>query len=136
MPILTKIGAFLGPYKLLIYLGLAIGIAVASFRAGWTANGHIKDNEILSLKLEAETLRANQNKLAFDDLYKSATQIKNAANAYVDIQDKLSGKIAKLEKEFKNATKTPLPVDCVPDDARMRSLTDTIDAANQAISGQ
>lgn len=121
------------------YKALAIGIAVVvviagAFGAGWTAQGWRKNAEIAELQAQRSNEIAGQLQSALDDFDKASKTINAAATQYAGIQTTLGTKLDQLRKDFKNAK--PLPVDCRPDDSRVRNLNAAIDAANQAAIGR
>lgn len=102
--------------------------------AGWTGNGWRKNAEIADLqKMRAED-KATQATAALDDLTKAAKTINAAAAQYGQVQITLGAKLDQISKDMKNAK--PLPIDCRPDDFRLRNLRATVEAANQAAAGQ
>lgn len=125
------LSAFFGTYSGFIRIGLYIALAASLFLAGWTVNGWRKDAVIAKLETDIATTAANSNKLAFDDLYKATTDMKNAALAYTDEKNKLTATLTAIQKDMKAYAKAhPLPADCKPDSARMHALTSAISKAN------
>ncbi|GJG96465.1 hypothetical protein [Cupriavidus pauculus] len=115
-------------------LGAAL-LALAIFAAGWVANGWRKDAEIDRMKTaSAQADLAGANK-ALDDLGKASATIQTKANEFNASQAALTAKVDQAVMEFRNAKK-PLPVDCRPDDFRVRKLSDAVDAAKQAASAR
>ena len=109
----------------------AAALAAGAFSAGWVANGWRKDAEIDKMKTasaEADLASANA---ALADLRQAGENIRTKADEFNASQAALTAKVDQAVKEFRNAKK-PLPVDCRPDDFRVRKLSDAVDAAKQA----
>jgi len=112
-------------------------IAVAAFGAGWQVQDWRKSEEILTIKAEQVSDRAAVAEKAFDDLRTGTEKMQTAATELTGIKLNLDGKLDKISMDLKNAqAKSPLPVDCKPDDERVRNLKAAVDAANSAASGQ
>jgi hypothetical protein len=112
----------------------AIGLAVLAFGIGWTVNGWRKDAELAELtaaRAQADLVSAN---LALTDLRAAGQTIRQKADEYAGIQSTLGAKIDAIRKDMKNAK--PLPADCRPDAARVRNLSDAVDAAKQAAAAR
>ncbi|MDW3682638.1 hypothetical protein RA280_12965 [Cupriavidus sp. CV2] len=113
--------------------GLAL-VAGALFAAGWTVSGWRKDAELAELtaaRAQADVETANR---ALADLRTAGAGIRARADEYRAIQSTLGSRLDAIQKELKNAK--PLPVDCRPDDFRVRKLSDAIDAAKQAAAAR
>lgn len=111
-------------------VGLAL-LAMCIFAAGWTANGWRKDAEIDRMKTaSAQADLASANK-AIENLGAASQTIRTKADEFNASQATLTAKVDQAVKEFRNAKK-PLPVDCRPNDFRVRKLSDAVDAAKQA----
>ncbi len=112
----------------------AVGVgvlAVATFAGGWVAQGWRKDAEIDRMKtVSAQADLAGANK-AIEDLGRASATIRTKADEFNATQTELGAKVDAAVKEFRNAKK-PLPVDCRPDDFRVRKLSDAVDAAKAA----
>jgi anaerobic C4-dicarboxylate transporter len=123
--------ARLAPYK--IELQLAAGmIAVASaFGVGWMVNGWRLEAALANLEATHAQEKEAQATGALKTLQADAAAIRQAATEYAGIETTLAPKIAALTKELRNAPR--LPVDCKPDQYRVRNLDTAIDAANSAI---
>jgi Tfp pilus assembly protein PilN len=121
----------LAPYKLMLQIAAAVMVAVAAFGAGWLVNGWRLRSELSELRADRATEKADQATAALTTLKDDADKIHAAATEYAGIQNTLAPKIVALTKELRNAPR--LPVDCRPDDVRVRNLDAAIDAANQAI---
>ncbi|MDR3381720.1 hypothetical protein [Cupriavidus basilensis] len=118
------------PWRALAMVALAAGI----FAAGWSVNGWRKDAELAELtaaRAQADVETANQ---ALADLRTAGAGIRARADEYRAIQSTLGSRLDALQKELKNAK--PLPVDCRPDDFRVRKLSDAVDAAKQAAAAR
>lgn len=115
-------------------IGAAL-VALAIFSAGWVANGWRKDAEIDRMKTaSAQADLAGANK-AIEDLGVATRTIRTKADEFNASQATLAAKVDQAVKEFRNAKK-PLPVDCRPDDFRVRKLSDAVDAAKQAAAAR
>ncbi|AZG13868.1 hypothetical protein [Cupriavidus pauculus] len=115
-------------------IGAAL-LAAAIFSAGWVANGWRKDAEIERMKtVSAQADLAGAHK-AMEDLGKASAAIRTKADEFNASQATLAAKVDQAVKEFRNAKK-PLPVDCRPDDFRVRKLSDAVDAAKQAAAAR
>ncbi|WP_143010668.1 hypothetical protein [Cupriavidus necator] len=102
------------------------------FCAGWTAQGWRKDAELAELTSARAQADLTSATVALADLQEAGAAIRARANEYNSIQTTLGAKLDAIRKDIKNAT--PLPVDCRPDDYRVRKLSDAVDAAKQAAS--
>jgi hypothetical protein len=112
----------------------ALALAACLFAAGWQVNGWRKDAEIAELtavRAQADLKSAN---LALTDLVAAGATIREKADEFRGIQTTMHTELAAIRKDMKNAK--PLPVDCRPDDFRMRKLSDAVDAAKQAASAR
>lgn len=112
----------------------AAALAAVIFASGWAVNGWRKDVEIERMKTasaQADVASANQ---ALADLQQAGATIRARADEFNGIQSTLVAKMDAIRKDLKNAK--PLPADCRPDDVRMRSLSNAVDAANAAAAGR
>jgi hypothetical protein len=114
----------------LAIIGAALVVLAIGGAAGWVVQGWRKDAEIAAIRKKQADQRADQAEAALADLTAAAGRIRAAADQYAAIQSGLGLKLDQLRKDFQNA-KT-LPVDCRPDDFRVRHLEAAIDAANAA----
>lgn len=113
----------------------AAALAAGAFSAGWVANGWRKDAEIDRMKTaSAQADLASANK-AIENLGAASQTIRTKADEFNASQATLTAKVDQAVKEFRNAKK-PLPVDCRPDDFRVRKLSDAVDAAKQAAAAR
>lgn len=118
-----------------VRIAAAVAIScVIGFGTGWKVNGWRKGAEVATAKAERYKDRADQAQAALDDLTTAAAKIRTAADGYTSDVATLSTKLDALRKDFKNAK--PLPVDCRPDDFRVRHMGAAVDAANKAATGQ
>jgi len=128
------IAAALAPHRLQLAIGAGAVAAVLCFGAGWAVNGWRLGTDAANLRAERAQERAAQATAAVSTLQADALAIHQAATEYAGIQSTLAPKIAALTKELRNAPR--LPVDCRPDDVRVRNLDAAIDAANQAAAAR
>jgi len=127
----TSASLFLSTWRVYFIVGAVIVLTASSFYAGWKLNGWRLGVKVVELEKELETTRADANQLAFDDLYKATTDMKNAALEYTQSSNNLTTQINVIRKDIKAYAKTnPLPADCKPDARRVQSLTDAISKAN------
>lgn len=106
-------------------------VAALLVASGWVVNGWRKDAVIERMKTaSAQADLAGANK-AIEDIGKASETIRIKADEFNAVQTTLGAKIDAAVKEFRNAKK-PLPVDCRPDDFRVRKLSDAVEAAKQA----
>ncbi len=118
-------------------IGLAVlaGLLVAGlFGAGWTANGWRKDAEIAKLTAARAQADLGSANTALADLREAGSRIRQSADDYLTVKSDLGAKLDAIRKDLKNAK--PLPVDCRPDDFRMRQLASAVDAAKQAAAAR
>ncbi|WP_244785364.1 hypothetical protein [Cupriavidus pauculus] len=113
----------------------AAALAAATFAAGWTANGWRKDAEIDRMKTASAQADLATANAALADLRQAGETIRTKADEFNASQAALTAKVDQAVKEFRNAKK-PLPVDCRPDDFRVRKLSDAVDAAKQAAAAR
>jgi hypothetical protein len=112
-----------------------IAIAATAGAAGWTINGWRLNNAMTKLKADYAQAETKAHKQALEDLVSASLAIKQAADEYTSVEMKTSRKIDLLRKEVgQYAKEKPLPADCRPDVVRVRKLSDSIDAANEAIT--
>ncbi|TQK10265.1 hypothetical protein FBX97_0181 [Herbaspirillum sp. SJZ107] len=128
------IAAALAPYKLQLAAVVGAAAAVLCFGAGWAVNGWRLGAGVAKLQAKHAQEQATQAAATVSTLQADAAAIHQAATEYAGIQSTLAPKIAALTKELRNAPR--LPVDCRPDDVRVRNLDAAIDAANQAATAR
>ena len=114
---------------LVLLAGAALAAAVGA-GAGWTANGWRLGAELADLKASYAGQQATQAAATVSTMKQDATQIHEAAKAFLTAQQAIGPKFDALKKEMHDAK--PLPPDCRPDDRRVRNLDAAIDAANSA----
>jgi len=103
--------------------------------AGWTAQGWRKDAEIAGIEKARAEDKASQADNALADLTAASSKVKAAADgAQIDI-DALGAKLDAIHKDFRNAKPPALPADCRLDPIRLRKLTNTASAVNEAAAG-
>jgi hypothetical protein len=111
---------------------LALALLALGAAGGWTAQGWRKDAQISDLQRDQADTNAGQYKAALDDFEAASKRINAAAaGAKVDLSA-VNGQLAAIRKDFQNAK--PLPIDCKPDAERVRRLTATAAAVDQAIA--
>jgi len=110
-------------------------LAATTFAAGWAANGWRKDAEIDRMKTASAQADLASANAALGDLRQAGETIRTKADEFNASQATLTAKVDQAVKEFRNAKK-PLPVDCRPDDFRVRKLSDAVDAAKQAAAAR
>jgi len=128
------IAAVLAPYKLQLAVVAGAAAVALAFGSGWTVNGWRLGAEVANLRAQHAQVQAAQATATVSTLQADAAAIHEAATEYAGIQSTLAPKIAALTKELRNAPR--LPVDCRPDDVRVRNLDAAIDAANQAAAAR
>jgi len=121
----------LAPYKLLLQIAAAVIVATLAFGAGWLVNGWRLNTKLSEMKAAHAKEKAEQATTALSTLKADAATIHQAATEYAAVGATLAPKLTALTKELRNAPR--LPVDCRPDDVRVRNLDSAIDAANSAI---
>jgi hypothetical protein len=123
----------LNPYLLWIKLGAAALGLIAAFGAGMWLQGTIKDKQIAIIQRDASEQTAVDATAAITTLQRFISQMQVASIDYGKNQDALFAKLDQIKKDFsKLAGLKPLPVDCRPDNERLRILTDAVTAANSA----
>lgn len=122
--------------KILIALAIGVALVACGFATGWTANGWRLGKQVSECKAEFASARAETASAAIADLTQATAAIHSAAINYSGLQQNLTVQFAQLRKDFKDATKTPLPADCKPDTVRMQYLQGAIDSANKASAGR
>lgn len=83
-------------------------------------------------KQAEDVSKASQAVLA--DLTAAASKIKAAAETGSADVSALGAKLDALNRSYKNAKATPLPVDCRPGPVRVRNLSESAAAVDQAIA--
>jgi hypothetical protein len=116
-----------------VYAGvLAIGVAIGG-GATYQVTAAFKNNTIKDLKLEAANKTVTDAVAALAQFEGDTKAISSAAALLGNAQGVLDTKFSAINKDFANAIKAhPLPIDCKPDDVRMRTLRAAVEAANSA----
>lgn len=103
------------------------------------AGGAALDHTIMSAKIDrmkldnAEAI-SQASQVALSDYKAGADLIKAAAlGAQTDLSS-ISAQLAAIRRSQKNAPPPPLPTDCKPGAVRLRNLSETAAAADQAIA--
>ncbi len=116
------------------YVASAVVAGSLAASATYYVKNAADQNTILSLKLAAKTLQVSD---VSSQLAKLTDFINRAHVASADYQASLTiiaQRFAAISEGLKNATHTPLPVDCKPDAGRMRALSAAVTAANASNS--
>jgi hypothetical protein len=111
----------------------AAALAMA-FGAGWTAQGWRKDTQIHGMERNQAQGRADAAEASLDQLLADIDAIAAAGRRAAAVGPALTAEINKLTGALKNAPS--LPAGCRPDPIRVRTLTDSVRAANRAAVGQ
>ena len=120
--------------KLLLgWKGYAAAAVIAGV-AAWTAQGWRYGEHIANLERDQAKEETAQAKASIDQLISDIDQIALAGRRAAAVGPALTVEINKLSGAIKNAN--PLPLGCRPDSVRVRSLTDSVRAANRAAAGQ
>lgn len=110
-----------------------MGALLVAFSMGWLFQGWRLNGEIANIRKEQATQIAKDANTALTDLKEATKGINDAAKGAQTEKITLANQIAALRKDIKNAK--PLPVDCKPDDVRMRNLSGAVSATNKAVVG-
>lgn len=110
----------------------AVVLALA-FGAGWMINGWRKDVQIARVERDRSQERADAARVALDQLITDIDAVAAAGRRAAAVGPALTAEINKLTGALKDAP--PLPDGCRPDPVRVRSLTDSVRAANRAATG-
>lgn len=128
------IAFFLSPIGRLIGVGL-LAAFIAGAGATW-ATATIYGAKISDLKAEQANREKEAAQAALDAFIKNSKIIAAAAADYLNGKNPLAAKMDELARDLANAQHaTPLPANCKPDSARVRSFNAAISAANDSISG-
>ena len=120
--------------KPLVLVVALVGAAGAGAAGAWVVQGWRYGKEIAELKLERANEAVQGFQIALDDLKASAEKIGKAADAAALDTKLITTELGRLGKEYTNATKRPLPVDCRPDAPRVRLLAESAAAVDNAIA--
>lgn len=112
------------------YAVVAIGAALFAGSAAWQWQANAYERQIAQINEKQARADLDGARTALDDLQTATTTINQKATELRGIQVTLGGQLDAIRKDLKNAK--PLPVDCLPDDHRMRKLSDAVAAAKQA----
>lgn len=123
----------LNPYFWHLRVAAAAAAVVASFSAGWIAQGWRKDAAISDM--ERATVQAEASALGRDivGLQKAASAVQAAASGAIADNTATVRELRAIRQEMKNAK--PLPPDCRPDAERLRQRNAAIEAYNRAAAG-
>lgn len=117
-------------------LGGAVVAVAIGFGTGWMVNGWRLESNLAVVQKDAAQARADSANAALDQLAGRLDTMNTATTAAQMDVSTLAAKVDQIRKDQKNAqTQNPLPVDCLPDSGRLRSLRDAVGAANAAIKG-
>lgn len=123
--------ATLFPGSIWLYLGTAVAIATVSGGATYAVKDAFDKNTIKDLKLEAKDKALQDATAALSQFEADSALIHGAAQDYQSLKAGMDAKFAALTKDFRDATRLhPLPVDCKPDDFRVRAFYEALDAIN------
>lgn len=111
---------------------IAFGIGAALFSGGTYYLVHTANAvEIADLKTAAAEQKAANVTAALTQLQTFIANMHGAVADYDTLKGALDAKFAQIERDFRNAIKAnPLPLDCKPGAARVRSLGTAIGAVN------
>lgn len=116
-----------------VYVGVFVAGMAVSGTATYAVTAAFKNNTIKDLKLEAANKTIDDAVGALAQFQGDAKTIAAAAALLGNVQGSMDARFAAINKDLANAIKAhPLPADCKPDDARLRSLIAAVAAANSA----
>jgi hypothetical protein len=104
-------------------------VAATTVVLGWR-----HDASMARMQAEHAQEQADIAQAALDQLISDIDAVAAAGRRAAAIGPALTAEINKITGALKNAP--PLPAGCRPDDVRVRSLTDSVRAANRAAAGQ
>lgn len=112
-----------------------VGALVIGAAGGAYVDHAVMSGRIDRMELAAATAQAADSKLALEN-YKAAAEVvtEAALGARTDLSTIAAG-MAVIRKGQKNVPPAPLPVDCRPGPVRLRNLSETATAADNAIVG-
>lgn len=124
-------------YKLLAGgIALAGALACAGF-VGWQIKGMQADAEIANLQAGYAREKAQQATAALVSLKADADAVRQAATEYMSVQAGMHKRMAAISSELIRAQqKKPLPMGCIPDDARFDALKSAVSAAKSATENE
>ncbi|MCX7283888.1 MAG: hypothetical protein NTX28_07565 [Novosphingobium sp.] len=115
---------------------LVVGLVVGGTGAKLWYAGTVADLkvEIANIKKDNAEAISQASQVALSDYKAGADLIKAAAlSAQTDLSS-VSAQLAAIRRNQKNAPPPPLPTDCKPGSVRLRNLSETAAAADQAIA--
>lgn len=114
---------------------LMLGAFVIGAGGGATVNQWRLDAKIERIQLDQSKKEVIQATEALTQLNEAASAINLMARNNKSDVASIKSSIEQLRKDYNNEKVKPLPVDCLPDPARVRKLDKTIDAVNGSITG-
>lgn len=109
----------------------AFGFGIALATAGtWYVVGNAKDVEIGGLKLAASQKATADVTASLSQLQGFIAAMHVADSNYNGALAAIDARFISLERQWKNATAKPLPLDCKPDLPRQRMFTDAVNATH------
>ena len=109
-------------------------VAVAAFGSAWVVQGWRYDAKISRIERDQAIDQAESAQRSLTQLKADIDSIAAAGRRVAAVGPALTAEINKITGALKNAP--PLSDDCRPDPIRLRSLTDSVRAANRAAVGQ
>ncbi len=109
------------------------GILIAG-PAVWTVQDWRYDAKIAGMERDQAVADAQVSRQALSQLQADIDAVAAAGRRAAAVGPSLTAQINKITGALKDAP--PLPDNCRPDPVRMRSLTDSVRAANRAAAGQ
>lgn len=136
-PFISAVWLFLQSTTGKLIIAASVSALVAGSASMW-ATGIYYRSDIAQLKLAAAQAHDANSTEALKQFQDATSKISLAAGNYELIQKNMTTSFDVIIKDFKNVKfKAPLPVDCKPDNERLRVLTAAVTAANQtATAGQ
>lgn len=114
---------------------VALVSALVSGIGSWWVTAALKNTDIAAIEKRHAEQERDDAQAALQQFQADAKVIHDAAQkAQLDLSS-VNAELGNIRKEFKNATKTPLPAGCKPDAPRVRALAKATDAVDQAITG-
>lgn len=115
---------------------LVIGLVAGAAGMSWWDADEIADRDVTIARMKADQAAAisAQYKQAADDLAGAAKTIKAAAETGSTDVSALNAKLDTINRSIKNAKPAPLPADCHPGADRVRNLSESAAAVDQAIA--
>lgn len=116
------------------YAAVAVAAALFAGWAVWQWQANAYERQIAQISEKQARADLEGARMALTDLQTATTTINLKATELRGIQVTLGGQLDAIRKDLKNAK--PLPADCLPDDHRMRKLSDAVAAAKQAATSR